>query len=105
MFQNKYNIKSDYETSHFGNGWGLYVDIEKLKYNFPANHEILRKKYDLQCYGCCENCNDYCCVTKIDINMPIEKKNSMKMQFLQFIRRIISSVGIIFILTYFIFVI
>lgn len=102
MFPNKY-LKTNNETNYFGNGWGLYVDIEKLKYNFPANHEILLKKYDFQYYNCCfENCNDCCCVTKIDINMPIENKILIKTQFLQFTLKFIPTITMVCILTYFI---
>jgi hypothetical protein len=100
MFQNKY-LKINNEHNHFGNGWGLYVDIEKIKYNFPANHEILRKKYDLQHNNCyLEICNDYCCVTKIDINMPIENKFPKTNRILNFILRIFPTLVMVSLLTY-----
>ena len=35
------------DQNHFGNDWGFYVDIENVKPNLPANHEILRKKYNI----------------------------------------------------------
>ena len=91
MFQNKY-LKINNEHNHFGNGWGLYVDIEKIKTNFPPNHEIIRKKYSLSYNNYCnENCNenynDYCCVTIINIDTPIENKISMTKQIKNYISR------------------
>jgi hypothetical protein len=103
MLQNKYNLKiTSNEYNNFGNGWGLYVDIEKIKYNFPPNHEILRKKYDLHYNNnnCFENCNDCCCVTTIDIDMPVENNVSIQTRLLQFITRIIPTAIMVFIISY-----
>lgn len=50
--QNKTNqltIKN-YDMNHFGNGWGLFVDIEKQKINLPNNQEVLRQRYNIQIY-------------------------------------------------------
>ena len=33
----------------FGNGWGLYVDIENLK-TLPKSYEIIRKKINTQTF-------------------------------------------------------
>ena len=35
------------DQNHFGNGWGLYVDIENVKPNLPKNHEFNSKKYNI----------------------------------------------------------
>lgn len=40
-------VKYSDHQNHFGNGWGLYVDIENLKPNLPKNHELIRKKYNI----------------------------------------------------------
>jgi hypothetical protein len=54
---NKLTIKN-YDMIHFGNDWGLFVDIEKQKINFPNNHEVLRQKYNIQVYNYGESCDD-----------------------------------------------
>ena len=41
------NLNSiNYETNHFGNDWGLYVDIEKLNPILPNNDNMF-KKYNI----------------------------------------------------------
>jgi hypothetical protein len=42
------NLNSiNYETNHFGNDWGLYVDIEKLNPILPNNDDMF-KKYNIK---------------------------------------------------------
>ena len=38
------NLNSiNYETNHFGNDWGLYVDIENLNPILPNNDDMFKK--------------------------------------------------------------
>jgi hypothetical protein len=100
MLQNKYNmVNVTNEVNHFGNDWGFYIDMEKIKTNFPPNHEILRKKYNLDYNNCCyEHCND-CCTTKNE-DIPIRHNISITVQILKFILRCIPTFGMVVILTY-----
>ena len=42
------NLNSiNYETNHFGNDWGLYVDIENLNPILPNNDDMF-KKYNIK---------------------------------------------------------
>jgi hypothetical protein len=42
------NLNSiNYETNHFGNDWGLYVDIENLNPILPNNNDMF-KKYNIK---------------------------------------------------------
>ena len=75
MFLSKNNYirfkNVNFENNYFGNDWGLFVDIEKIKPNFPNNHEIIRKKYNVN-FDKKNYCDDidFCCeTTKIDIDI------------------------------------
>jgi hypothetical protein len=47
-----HNIKQNVENSQtdFGNGWGLYIDIENFKSTLPKNYDIIRKKLNTQTF-------------------------------------------------------
>jgi hypothetical protein len=79
----------------FGNGWGLYIDIEKIKTNFPFNHEILRKKYNNDSF---ERCNNY--LIKNTIHKPTENKNTCLIKIINFIISFVPTFVMICILTY-----
>lgn len=88
--KNNYSLQND-----FGNGWGLYIDIEKIKTNFPSNHEILRKKYNNNSF---EGCNNY--LIKNTIDKPTENKNTCLIKILNFIIKFVATFVMISILTY-----
>ena len=49
---NRQTIKNyDMNMNHFGNDWGLFVDIEKEKINLPNNHELLQERHSIQIYN------------------------------------------------------
>jgi len=36
------------ELNIYDNDWGFYIDTEYLKYNYPNNYDILKKKYIME---------------------------------------------------------
>jgi hypothetical protein len=65
----------DMNTNHFGNDWGLFVDIEKEKINLPNNHEVLREKYSIQFYNYDVTCDDIEDLKEIYIDFDDFKTN------------------------------
>jgi hypothetical protein len=96
--------KYDMNMNHFGNDWGLFVDIETQKINLPNNHEVLRQEYNIQIYNYGEICDD----TKnsfefVDIDLDEFKTNQN--QCMPLIIKASTTTTIILILTYIILVV
>ena len=66
----------NYDMNHFGNNWGLFVDIENQKINLPNNHEILRERYNIQFYNYCDESIDE---TIDDIDEKLENKSCINL--------------------------
>ena len=99
---NKFNIIYS-ENNYFGNDWGLFVDIEKIKSNLPNNHEIIRKKYNINFYNkdCYDEYELFCESTKIDIDITLENNNkSFLIKLLNIIMKIMPKIIVILIFNY-----
>ena len=83
----------NYNMNHFGNDWGLFVDIENQKINFPNNHEILSEKYNIQF------CNYYNEIEKIDIHENNENNENNK-KYINQIIKVTTTTSIIFMITF-----
>jgi len=95
---NQQTIKNyDMNMNHFGNDWGLFVDIEKEKINLPNNHELLRERYSIQIYNYGEIFDD-----KEDLN---DFKTDQNHCIIPLIIKASTTTTIILILTYIILVV
>ena len=67
------NLNSiNYETNHFGNDWGLYVDIEKLNPILPNNDDMF-KKYNIKSNEKFSYCNFITSNNSIDSIVSLTK--------------------------------
>jgi len=96
----------DMNMNHFGNDWGLFVDIEKEKINLPNNHEVLREKYNIQIYNYDESCNYIDDLKEIYIEFEDFKTDqNHKNQCMALIIKASTTTTIVLILTYVILVV
>jgi len=101
---NRQTIKNyDMNMNHFGNDWGLFVDIEKQKINLPNNHEVLRQRYSIQIYNYDESCDDI--EDSFEFNIDFEDLKTNQNQCMPLIIKASTTTTIVLILTYVILVV
>ena len=103
---NQQTVKNYNMHNHFGNGWGLFVDIEKQKINLPDNDKVLRQRYNIQIYNCDENFDETELSKEIYIDIEDFKTNqNNKNQCMHLIIKASTTTTIVLILTYIILVV
>lgn len=97
------NYDMNMNMNHFGNDWGLFVDIEKQKINLPNNHEVLRERYSIQIYNYGEICHDI--ENSFEPDMDFDDLKTDQNQCMPLVIKASTTTTIVLILTYVILVV